>query len=410
MISPTNLYTVRSLYGHLSRALIILTLLCFANSNYGDDAQSDHLTQKIENDYNTQFLPNTAYTNLDIRQWKIDFNFDIRFQTPHINETPYPFYIAPWEENLVLLDKHGRVYLVDTKKIESDKSNTLDLSTHIIESNLPTDINALGIFSDGSDIFVSYSKTFNECNRFIIAKASVYDLSHFEKFFSPSECSKIILGGQMTSYTFNNQEGILVTLSSEDNLAHDDRALNPASVFGKTIFIYKESQNYFIFSSGHRTSQGIITAGEIAIATEHGPQGGDEINNIRYGGNYGWPKSSYGLEYGGLSDPNYLKSHEEFGFVEPIYAFLPSIGISSITRVPDYFGGNWTGSFLIGSLNKKTLFRVLFDKTFSRVIYAEPIFLGYRIRQVISDQRRYIYISTEIPNLLFRLSVDKTNL
>ena len=100
---------------------------------------------------------------------------------------------------------------------------------------------------------------------------------------------------------------------------------------------------------GHRNPQGLYFDKEnnFILETEHGPRGGDEINlieieNIKENAilNYGWAIASYGEHYGGRTDKNkekykrypLHKSHSEYGYIEPLKAFVPSIGISEITK------------------------------------------------------------------------------
>ena len=118
----------------------------------------------------------------------------------------------------------------------------------------------------------------------------------------------------------------------------------------------------------------------IILSTEHGPRGGDEINKIEYGKNYGWPIASYGMKY--KSNSEYLQSHVKHGFKEPIFSFTPSIGISEIIKVPETFDKNWSENYLVSSLNKKSLYRVKFDENFSKIIYFEEIYVGQRIRDI----------------------------
>jgi glucose/arabinose dehydrogenase len=75
--------------------------------------------------------------------------------------------------------------------------------------------------------------------------------------------------------------------------------------------------------------------------------------------------------------------HEENGFIEPIYAFIPSIGISQIVKIDDNFSKNWDNNFLIASLNGNHLYRIKFDKEFEKVFFIEEIYIGERIRDLI---------------------------
>ena len=150
----------------------------------------------------------------------------------------------------------------------------------------------------------------------------------------------------------------------ESYLAQDDNSL-----YGKILFIDFENQNAQIISKGHRNPQGLLVDKGIILSTEHGPYGGDEINKIILDGNYGWPLSSYGENYKYstkiLKDRNdYIlkKSHYDYNYIEPIYSFVPSIGISEIIKVPNNFSKYWKNNYLITSLNGRSLYRVLFDK------------------------------------------------
>ena len=168
-----------------------------------------------------------------------------------------------------------------------------------------------------------------------------------------------------------------------------ERAQDPDSIFGKIIFVDFETKKHEIFSLGHRTPQGLLVYNNNIIATEHGPKGGDEINKIEYKKNYGWPIVSYGDLYGHQIEEDfdgtnyyYLKKHLKNGFEEPIFSFVPSIGMSQIIHVPDSFSKKWQNNFLVTSLNGGSIYRVLFDENFSKLIYLEKIFIGDRIRDI----------------------------
>ena len=146
----------------------------------------------------------------------------------------------------------------------------------------------------------------------------------------------------------------------------------------------------------------------IILATEHGPFAGDEINNIKRGASYGWPISSYGEDYSrGQSNeaPNFKKSHKKYGYVEPIFSFVPAIGISEIIKLPNNFSEMWQDNFLVGSLNGMHLFRIKFDDDYEKIIYYEKIFIGDRIRDIIYDKEsKDIFLSLELTGSLGVLS------
>ena len=93
----------------------------------------------------------------------------------------------------------------------------------------------------------------------------------------------------------NNKEGILFTTAAsgtERDLAQDDN-----SMFGKILFLSLDSEKKIIFSKGHRNPQGIYLSEKNVISVEHGPKGGDEVNLLFKGKNYGWPLTSLGSNY-----------------------------------------------------------------------------------------------------------------
>ena len=126
----------------------------------------------------------------------------------------------------------------------------------------------------------------------------------------------------------------------------------------------------------------------IIISTEPGAYGGDEINKIIFNKNYGFPVSSYGDQYDfdeildQRADYSFKKSHREYNFQEPIFSFVPSIGISEIIKIPDSFSKYWLNNYLVSSLNGRSLYRIKFDEKFSKILFLEKIYIGERIRDI----------------------------
>jgi glucose/arabinose dehydrogenase len=187
--------------------------------------------------------------------------------------------------------------------------------------------------------------------------------------------------------------------------------LSKNSICGKILLVNTDTKKYEIFSSGHRNIIGMYSDENVILATEHGPFAGDEINNIKKGSSYGWPVASYGENYSrGQSNeiPNYKKSHKKNNFSEPIFSFLPAIGISEIIKLSNNFSEMWQDNFLIGSLNGKYLYRVKFDEMYEKILYYEKIFIGDRIRDIIyENESNDIYLSLELNGTLGILSKVK---
>ena len=155
-----------------------------------------------------------------------------------------------------------------------------------------------------------------------------------------------------------------------------------------------------MISLGHRVIQGLYSNDKTIIATEHGPRGGDEINLISENKNYGWPLVSLGERYDfkyGNKVLSYGKNHKENNFQEPIFSFIPSIGISDIIKLPETFSIYYDDSFLISSLNGKSIYFTKFNDEINKIISIEKVFIGNRIRDLkfISENNSIIFALEE---------------
>jgi cytochrome c2 len=164
-----------------------------------------------------------------------------------------------------------------------------------------------------------------------------------------------------------------------------------ASHYGKTIIVRLDGRHE-LYSIGHRNPQGILVAADGRIwSTEHGPQGGDELNLIRPGANYGWPEVTYGTEYGFEDWSLNPGRFDHAAFVEPVQAFVPSIAVSSLIELGGTQFPRWQGDLLLGTIARRAIFRLRIRE--GRVIYTEPITLGVRVRDLAQarDGRIVIY-------------------
>ena len=160
------------------------------------------------------------------------------------------------------------------------------------------------------------------------------------------------------------------------------------SHMGKLVRLDTETGEAEILSVGLRNPQGLARdAGGALWATEHGPNGGDELNLLEPGSDYGWPLVTLGRLYEGetsgggappRADPATVGLHD--GFAAPVFSWVPSIGVSAVAANDARHFPLWRDDLLIASLGEHSLYRVRRDG--GRVQYVERIELGQRLRDI----------------------------
>jgi glucose/arabinose dehydrogenase len=158
-----------------------------------------------------------------------------------------------------------------------------------------------------------------------------------------------------------------------------------------------------IFSYGHRNAQGLAIHPETGVPWlhEHGARGGDEVNVVRPGVNYGWPVITYGIDYTGA--PIGEGTHKE-GMAQPIYYWVPSIAPSGMAFYDGDAFPEWRGDLFVGALRSRLLARLELDG--EQVVAEERLLEGAigRIRDVEVGPDGYLYLLTDEPDgALYRL-------
>ena len=181
----------------------------------------------------------------------------------------------------------------------------------------------------------------------------------------------------------SNEIGKVVHLNQDGSIPAD----NP--------FLQQAGAAATIWSYGHRNIQGATfdRKGRLWM-TEHGPQGGDELNLIRPGVNYGWPVITHGENYGGGKIGEGITSAP--GMAQPVVYWTPSIAPSGLAYLDtDRYGQDWNGNLLLGSLKFGNLVRLVLDG--DRVVEQEVVLpeLGQRVRDVRLGPDGLVYILTD---------------
>jgi len=180
------------------------------------------------------------------------------------------------------------------------------------------------------------------------------------------------------------------------------------SSLGKLFLINHSDKSAQLIARGFKSPGGLFyDAGSDQLwMTDHGPHGGDELNLVRPGKHYGWPKVSYGNLYPWeppwAAQPEYygIEWGHHDGFEKPKYVFLPSIGISQVHRYPTTGSiEKWRGDLILGSLRNGTLYRL--KREGDEIVYAEPIAsIGERIRDIDIDDQGKIWLKTDTNKLM----------
>ncbi|MBM3445338.1 MAG: PQQ-dependent sugar dehydrogenase [Bacteroidetes bacterium] len=158
-----------------------------------------------------------------------------------------------------------------------------------------------------------------------------------------------------------------------------------------------------MYTLGHRNPQGLAlhpSTGEI-WESEHGPLGGDEINIIKAGQDYGWPALSLGKNYDGSI---ISKNHDSSGISKPIYSWIPSIGTCGIAFINGNYYRSWSGSLIVAGLASQKLHRCIVE---NNTIKSEEIILKDlgRVRNVIQGIDGALYVSVEVPGRILKMKV-----
>ena len=248
--------------------------------------------------------------------------------------------------------------------------------------------------------------------------ASIVSLENGKEIFRskclPEESSNNDFNG-LGSSNVHLEESILISLGTpEKHLSKNSLlAQKDSSMFGKILEIQKKilrdvyqmkskDLKIKIFSKGHRVPQGLTVFNNKVFNVEHGPKGGDELNQVIKGKNYGWPNVSYGTNYlkdAGGDGKSIKVNHAESNYEEPLFAFVPSVGISALNNCPSVLKKYYKKPCLMAlslygnNLRKgHSLIIFLLNDNLDKVQSIEKIFLDNLIlRHFVTNKENILY-------------------
>ena len=368
----------------------------------------------------------TIFLNLDIREVEVP-----------VASEGYGGGMTAFGDELLVLTHDGDIFFVRPGKAERIPVETPDngLADYIRAAGsdryagftLDTTrlkFNDILYFSDAGEqgLVISYTEWFpdSECYGTTIAKMTIPDgvtsalqlnagpgdwtVLHRTTPCLPLKQQSLAIEGHMAGGRLAYRSPGKVILGSGDYAwdgiyAPEAYAQVSGNDYGKVLEIDLRDGATREVSKGHRNMQGVLVDSANRIwVTEHGPRGGDELNLIVEGANYGWPEETLGTRYNRLPSPGSGQYGRHDKYARPVYAWVPSLGLCHLTQIND-FDASWDGDILVTSLKGRKLFRVRIQN--DAVVFAEPIEIGERIRYVQQTGPGKIALWTDAGKVLF---------
>ncbi len=268
-------------------------------------------------------------------------------------------------------------------------------------------------FKENAFIFLSYAKKVGSKYTTAIARAkwNGKSLENLKDIFvaKPAFSTTHHYGSRIV---FPDEEHLFFSVGDRGNrdlaqsLSTDNGKIHRIRINGKipkdNPFVSNKKARPSIWSYGHRNPQGLALhpATKELWEQEHGPRGGDEINLIKKGKNYGWPIITYGREYHGPKIGKGITKKK--GMEQPVYYYVPSIAPSGFAIYSGDLFKHWQNSFFSGALALQHLNRLDLNKPKKQQEERLLSNLNYRVRNVKVSADGYLYISTD-NSLLIRL-------
>lgn len=269
--------------------------------------------------------------------------------------------------------------VLDIYKQKNEKKVKIYVLHHFWKPKLNGKVVRLSVKSFEKDNLLKSEKLSGK-SKWITLYESKQEISRGEPPSSPLVSNHT--GGRV--YKTGSEEVLISIGNYHMNGVHNEKgpvSQNDTSSYGKIISVNEKSRESDVFAKGVRNPQGLYVDDKGRIwETEHGPYGGDELNLIEEGRNYGWPYVTYGRSEG-VEWPYKVRTHDEY--VQPVYVFAPRTGISNLIEV-DERPSHWDGDLLVSSLGGLKLFRVRIRDR--RVIHVEPVRVGERIRDLVQTE------------------------
>ncbi|MEX2657096.1 MAG: PQQ-dependent sugar dehydrogenase [Balneolales bacterium] len=325
---------------------------------------------------------------------------------------------VPWgmaflpDGRVLITERSGSIHIVENGELREEPLQNAPEAVDGGQGGM-LDIVLHPDYDENGWIYVSYSRNVNGGRNTVLSRMRLdgYAFTDVEEIYVPAQgfSSGSHFGGRIT---FDDDRYVYMSIGDRGNrdLAQDLSVYNSmvlrlhddGSVPSDNPFVNDEDALSEIYSYGHRNIQGMQLHPETRMvwSHEHGPRGGDEVNIVRPGRNYGWPEITYGINYDGST---ITSDTARAGMEQPLLYWRPSIAPSGLAIVASDRYPGWSGNTLLaGALSPQYLHRV--ELNGEEVVTQEELLPGIgRIRDVRVAPDGYIYLSAEHPGIIYRL-------
>lgn len=323
--------------------------------------------------------------------------------------------------DLIFTEKKGKIY-----RKRGDAITEISGLPEVRDNNQGglLDIKVHPAYADNGWVYASYSATAtNGKGQLVLARFKITDnrITGLENIFS-TDASNDWNGHYGSRIEFDDQNHLYLSIgeggagtkggpNTTNNNAADvksawgkiHRLMDDGSIPPDNPVLPGNDQPTSVYSFGHRNPQGLAIHPETGELwqTEHGPKGGDEVNIIIKGADYGWPGYSYGDNYDGSQIP----SPHGNGMTEPLFTWNPSIATCGIAFITSDRFGSLKGSLLVSGLVSKNLHRCIISG--NKISEAEPLLKNAgRVRDVAEAPDGSIYVSVENPGRIIQITPE----
>lgn len=334
-------------------------------------------------------------------------------------ENPWALEFLP-DGRMLVTEKPGRLRVIETDGTLGNPINGVPEVMAQGQGGL-LDVALANDYATSGRIFLSYSEPRGKgengtsvASAKLVLSADGGGLEDLKVIFrqQPSYNGKLHFGSRIV---VTPDDKLFVTVGERSDVKTRVEAQNPKNHLGKIIYITadgapgadkpaQDGWDPLIWSIGHRNVQGAAldpATGKL-WTLEHGPQGGDELNQPERGKNYGWPVITYGIEYSGGPVGEGISAKE--GLEQPVYYWKPSIATSSLLLYTGDLFPAWKGNFLVGALKDMQVQRLVMKD--GAVVQHEVLAndLGERVRDLKQGPDGAVYLVTDDGGRIVRMA------